>query len=102
MADVKASDMSKWAGNYDCKGCGRKRLIAAEFSQKMIAKKHENPDHPMRCKKCTEATGEAERAAAAKKVGCCGTHFGIPWRSHMGARVMSVLDPHNLSARHKA
>ena len=60
--------MTKWAGNYDCTGCRRKRLIAAEFSQKQIERKRENFDYPMKCKKCTQAETEAERAkqAAAK------------------------------------
>ena len=33
------SEMAQWAGNFDCSECGRKRLIADEFSKKMLEKR---------------------------------------------------------------
>ena len=36
----------QWAGNFDCSECGRKRLIADEFSKKMLDKRKKVNRHP--------------------------------------------------------
>jgi hypothetical protein len=57
----------QWAGNFDCSGCGRKRLVGAEFSKASLEKHRRDSTAPLRCKACVEAAAEAERRAAAEK-----------------------------------
>lgn len=57
----------KWAGEFVCSVCRRKRLTAAEFSKKAIEKHRKEPDAPMKCKTCVEAAAQQERDVAASK-----------------------------------
>ncbi|KAL3913258.1 MAG: hypothetical protein SGPRY_008048 [Prymnesium sp.] len=81
--------MSQWAGSLECGGrCGRKRLIADEFSKKMLERRKkaaaphpppslhlshapplppQDPSAAIRCKMCVEAEAEAERKVAAER-----------------------------------
>lgn len=56
----------KWAGQFDCTVCRRKRLMAAEFSKKAL-EKHRQQGTPLKCKACVEASQKEEQAAAASK-----------------------------------
>ena len=57
-----------WAGTFTCCGpCGRKRLVAAEFSKAQITKKQKDEAAEIKCKQCVEAAQQAERDAAKKK-----------------------------------
>ncbi|VEU41037.1 unnamed protein product [Pseudo-nitzschia multistriata] len=58
---------SKWAGNFDCGVCRRKRLMADEFSKSAI-EKHRKTGQPLRCKQCT-AKQEQDKRAEAKARG---------------------------------
>jgi hypothetical protein len=58
----------KWAGNYDCSICRRKRLVGSEFSKKSLDKyRKSNGTHPLKCKKCVAETESKERGLAASK-----------------------------------
>jgi len=57
----------KWTGNFDCASCGRKRLIAAEFSTKMMERYQKQPTINLRCKQCVDAQAQAERSAACAR-----------------------------------
>lgn len=67
-----AQDAEKWAGDFSCNDCGRKRLTAAAFSKKTLEKLKQQPELKARCKDCTEAIAAAEREAAAKKAAAAG------------------------------
>ena len=56
----------KWAGNFDCSVCRRKRLVGEEFSKKALDA-HRKTGKPLKCKKCVQELEEKERAAAAAK-----------------------------------
>ncbi len=56
----------KWAGDFDCSSCRRKRLTATEFSQNQIKSK---PRDQLVCKTCVSEREAKERAAAAAKAG---------------------------------
>eukprot|EP00729_Bicosta_minor_P005098 gene5098-12902_t len=55
----------RWAGSYDCSACGRKRLIAAEFSKRSLEKKRADESAKIKCKACIAVVEAKERAAAA-------------------------------------
>ena len=55
---------SKWAGNFDCSVCRRKRLMAEEFSKSSL-EKHRKSGQAMRCKQCTAKQEQEKRAAKA-------------------------------------
>ena len=55
---------SKWAGNFDCSVCRRKRLMAEEFSKSSL-EKHRKTGQAMRCKQCTAKQEQEKRAAKA-------------------------------------
>lgn len=58
--------ISAWqAGSYDCSACGRKRLIAAEFSKRSLEKKRADESAKIKCKACIAVVEAKERAAAA-------------------------------------
>eukprot|EP00935_MAST-01C_sp_MAST-1C-sp1_P001932 g1932.t1 len=59
--------VSGWAGSFDCGVCGRKRLLASEFSKKMLEKKRRDSTMAIKCKSCVETQATEEREAAAKK-----------------------------------
>ena len=57
-----------WAGSYECCGpCGRKRLVAQEFSKKQIEKKQKDESAKVTCKQCVEAAAAEERNQAAAR-----------------------------------
>jgi hypothetical protein len=57
-----------WAGSFVCCGpCGRKRLVAAEFSKKQLEKRAREPETPVKCKQCVEAVAAEERKQAAAR-----------------------------------
>jgi hypothetical protein len=59
-----------WASDLDCCGpCGRKRLIAADFSKRSIDKHRADPSAKLRCKHCVEQAAEEERGKAASTAG---------------------------------
>eukprot|EP00462_Mataza_sp_D1_P021738 CAMPEP_0175134896 /NCGR_PEP_ID=MMETSP0087-20121206/8424_1 /TAXON_ID=136419 /ORGANISM="Unknown Unknown, Strain D1" /LENGTH=335 /DNA_ID=CAMNT_0016417491 /DNA_START=6 /DNA_END=1014 /DNA_ORIENTATION=+ len=53
-------EKAKWAGNFECSKCGRKRLVAAEFSQTQIQKKRLNPILLLTCIQCVKAAGPSK------------------------------------------
>ncbi len=55
--------MDKWAGDFECSSCRRKRLIAAEFSSAMIAKFRADGG-AIRCKACVASDASQDRVAA--------------------------------------
>lgn len=57
---------TKWAGNFDCSVCRRKRLMAVEFSKSALDR-HRSAGHPLRCKPCTAAQELQERMKAQEK-----------------------------------
>eukprot|EP00536_Pseudo-nitzschia_multiseries_P010009 jgi/Psemu1/306964/fgenesh1_kg.293_\ len=59
---------SKWAGNFDCGVCRRKRLMADEFSKSAI-EKHRKTGQALRCKQCTAKQEEEKRVGAKAKSG---------------------------------
>ena len=59
--------VSNWSGAFDCSICRRKRLIAAEFSKKMLEKKRSDPGFQLKCKACVDAAQKAEQDKAATK-----------------------------------
>lgn len=61
--------VAKWAGDLECSVCRRKRLIANEFSKKMLEKRRAEPQAALKCKQCVEATAAAERGAASSGTG---------------------------------
>lgn len=65
-SSAQMSDPS-WAGSFDCSECGRKRLIAADFSKKMLEKRRADEAAKLRCKTCVDAAAASERDAAAAK-----------------------------------
>ena len=56
----------KWAGNFDCDFCRRKRLIGDEFSKKALERYRKNGG-TLKCKQCTQQQEEVERQVAAAK-----------------------------------
>lgn len=62
----------KWAGNFDCSVCRRKRLVGAEFSKKAL-EKYRKTGGALKCKTCTAAQEEKERLAAAAKKATAST-----------------------------
>ena len=54
----------KWAGQFDCTLCRRKRLVAAEFSRTAL-EKHRVSGGPLKCKACVEQAQRAEQDAAS-------------------------------------
>ncbi len=56
----------KWAGNFDCSICRRKRLVGSEFSKKAL-EKYRKSGHPLKCKTCVTEQERKERALAASK-----------------------------------
>ncbi|KAG7357097.1 hypothetical protein IV203_001785 [Nitzschia inconspicua] len=56
---------SRWAGNFDCSVCRRKRLMADEFSRNMI-QKHRTNGVPLKCKQCTSKMEQEEREQAKR------------------------------------
>ena len=56
----------KWAGNFDCDFCRRKRLMGDEFS-KTALNKYRKQGGKLKCKQCVQQTEEQERKAAAEK-----------------------------------
>jgi hypothetical protein len=56
----------KWAGNFDCGFCRRKRLMGSEFSKKAL-EKYRKTGGSLKCKECVAEAEQAERAAATAK-----------------------------------
>jgi len=56
----------RWAGNFDCSVCGRKRLIGSEFSRKAL-ERHKKNGTSLKCKKCVSDEQTNERVNAMKK-----------------------------------
>lgn len=59
---------SKWAGNFDCTVCRRKRLMAEEFSKSSLDK-YRKTGQALRCKDCTAKQEQEKRALARGKTG---------------------------------
>eukprot|EP00534_Pseudo-nitzschia_fraudulenta_P016708 CAMPEP_0201250192 /NCGR_PEP_ID=MMETSP0852-20130820/62648_1 /ASSEMBLY_ACC=CAM_ASM_000632 /TAXON_ID=183588 /ORGANISM="Pseudo-nitzschia fraudulenta, Strain WWA7" /LENGTH=128 /DNA_ID=CAMNT_0047549463 /DNA_START=52 /DNA_END=435 /DNA_ORIENTATION=- len=57
---------SKWAGNFDCTVCRRKRLMAEEFSKSSLDK-YRKTGQALRCKECTARQEQEKRREASKK-----------------------------------
>ena len=76
--------MANWSGDFDCSVCHRKRLIAAEFSKKMIEKKKSDASALLKCRACVEAAAKAEQSASKTtvddgsvyKCAACGKELG--------------------------
>eukprot|EP00555_Chaetoceros_dichaeta_P011970 CAMPEP_0198253904 /NCGR_PEP_ID=MMETSP1447-20131203/4280_1 /TAXON_ID=420782 /ORGANISM="Chaetoceros dichaeta, Strain CCMP1751" /LENGTH=177 /DNA_ID=CAMNT_0043939753 /DNA_START=22 /DNA_END=552 /DNA_ORIENTATION=- len=56
----------KWAGNFECGTCRRKRLVGSEFSKKALDK-HRKTNSILKCKRCVAEVEQKERDAAAKR-----------------------------------
>lgn len=56
----------KWAGNFDCSVCRRKRLVGSEFSKKSL-EKYRKTRAALKCKKCVSQQEAEEREAAAAR-----------------------------------
>ena len=74
-----------WAGSFDCSACGRKRLIAADFSKKMMEKKQKDERAPIKCKACVEKVQADERAAAAARAATKSAEAGNASTATAGA-----------------
>jgi len=57
---------SKWAGNFDCGVCHRKRLMADEFSKSNLDK-HRKTGQAINCKQCTAKQEQEKRMEARNK-----------------------------------
>lgn len=57
----------RWAGDFSCSECGRKRLTAAEFSKRSVQKRRANPEAAIKCKTCVAKGIAAEQEAASSK-----------------------------------
>lgn len=57
---------TKWAGQYDCSTCHRKRLMATEFSRKRLDKFRQNPSMLLKCQSCVQEQQQQERAASSR------------------------------------
>ena len=58
----------KWAGNFDCTGeCGRKRLVANEFSKSALERYRRSGCGTLRCKQCVAKAQQVEQEAARQK-----------------------------------
>lgn len=66
---------SKWAGNFDCGLCDRKRLMANEFSKATLATffKTQNREE-LKCKQCTSKEEQRKRTVACSKIERKTTH----------------------------
>lgn len=73
----------KWAGNYDCSICRRKRLMAEEFSKKAIDRFNKE-GVPLRCKTCLSEQETKERRNAAS--------VAVTNETRECAKCMKVLD----------
>ena len=62
----KPVETDKWAGNFDCSFCSRKRLQGNEFSNKAM-ENYRMKQKPLKCKQCVEKAATEEREAAANK-----------------------------------
>lgn len=59
---------ASWAGSFECAGpCGRKRLVAAEFSKSQLQRRQKDDTVKIKCKQCVEAAATAERQEAAAR-----------------------------------
>ena len=56
----------KWAGNFDCDFCRRKRLMGNEFSKTALTKYRKHGGR-LKCKQCVQQAEENERKVAAEK-----------------------------------
>jgi hypothetical protein len=56
---------SKWAGNFDCTVCRRKRLMADEFSKSSLDK-HRKTGQTLQCKPCVAKQEQEKRMEAAR------------------------------------
>ena len=56
----------KWAGNFDCDFCRRKRLMGNEFSKTALTKYRKHGGR-LKCKQCVQQTEEHERKVAGEK-----------------------------------
>mmetsp|Transcript_24388 Transcript_24388/g.57980 ORF Transcript_24388/g.57980 Transcript_24388/m.57980 type:complete len:182 (+) Transcript_24388:149-694(+) len=59
-------DTDRWAGNFDCIVCRRKRLVASEFSKRAL-ERHRKTGGSLKCNKCAAEQEERERSEAASK-----------------------------------
>ena len=59
-------DTDRWAGNFDCSVCRRKRLVATEFSKRAL-ERHRKSGGTLKCNKCTSELEERERSEAVSK-----------------------------------
>lgn len=81
-----------WAGSFDCSACGRKRLIAADFSKKMMEKKQKDERAPIKCKACVEKAQADERAAAAARSAAKNAEAGGGAAAASGGGAIDVSD----------
>jgi hypothetical protein len=56
---------SRWAGNFDCTVCRRKRLMADEFSKSSLDK-HRKTGQALQCKPCVAKQEQEKRMEAAR------------------------------------
>ena len=61
----EAEAKRKWAGNFACSSCGRKRLIAVDFSKAQVEKQRKDPSFALYCKQCVSEGKAADASAEA-------------------------------------
>ena len=81
-----------WAGSFECSGpCGRKRMVAADFSKKQVERRQKDPAAAVKCKQCVEAVAAEERQqAAARQAQRAASEAAVPAGS--GSVTVDVTD----------
>lgn len=60
----------RYAGDFSCDDCRKKRLTAASFSMSMATKKRRHPSASLRCLDCVASLAASERAQACSASEC--------------------------------
>eukprot|EP01060_Flectonema_neradi_P012693 TRINITY_DN19455_c0_g1_i1.p2 TRINITY_DN19455_c0_g1~~TRINITY_DN19455_c0_g1_i1.p2 ORF type:complete len:176 (+),score=55.18 TRINITY_DN19455_c0_g1_i1:52-579(+) len=89
------------AGNFNCSGpCGRKRLVAAEFSKKMVERWQKDMSNKITCKTCTLKAQEA-KVATVEEVGegegvvCSACKKELPKTAYSGKQLRNEFIKNN-------
>ena len=90
------------AGNFNCSGpCGRKRLVAAEFSKKMVERWQKDMSTKISCKSCTLKEQEAkasvttEEVAEGEGVVCSACKKELPKTAYSGKQLRNEFIKNN-------
>eukprot|EP01063_Lacrimia_lanifica_P002669 TRINITY_DN11413_c0_g2_i1.p1 TRINITY_DN11413_c0_g2~~TRINITY_DN11413_c0_g2_i1.p1 ORF type:complete len:180 (+),score=95.21 TRINITY_DN11413_c0_g2_i1:94-633(+) len=89
------------AGMFNCSGpCGRKRLVAAEFSAKMVQRWQQNMDAGIMCKTCTLKQQEEKAKCPAAAEGeesltCSVCEKVVPKSGYSNSQLKRLVVQHN-------